>query len=446
MNFIKTPVILYCITALAVASGRSLAQDGDSNATESALTESFGPHLAAFLPKLQANDTNAAAAFWQEVNGNCPIVHRGAGDPGHCQVTFIWRGDAQTKRVSLLGGFPSGSLAAPLVRLGSSDVWFRTETHPSDARFQYVFQVNGPEQIPFNSRALMEAMGKSPPRKDPFNAREFQGWSWLELPDAPPQPWIKEQTGILRGKVTKTTFKSFTLKAEYPLSIYTPPGYGEKGNRCWLMVAFDAGFPTMELSLNNLLAAGRIPPLVVVGVGNISGESRQRDLGGSTQFGDFVAGELVPWARTNYDVHADPDRTIVAGMSLGGFMAIFCGLHHSGTFGKVLALSPTLIVAPHQEEAIPVWAKEQPGLLARQFSTRPRLPLSFYFGVGRYETFLPFSMVYEARRLRDVLAAKEYPLTYAEWDGGHMEVCWRGQFADGLMWLTSRPPTGRRTP
>ncbi len=127
-------------------------------------------------------------------------------------------------------------------------------------------------------------------------------------------------------------------------------------------------------------------------------------------------------------------------MSLGGFMASFCGLHHSGVFGKVLALSPTLIAAPEQEEPIPAWTEEQPGLLP-PFASSPRLALSCYFAVGRYETFLPFSMVYETRRLRDVLTAKGYPLGYAEWDGGHLEVCWRGQLADGLIWLMSRPRT-----
>jgi enterochelin esterase family protein len=440
-NFMETAVICCCLTACAAGTGWSLAEQGDVNTSESELRESIGLHLASVLRQLQTNDTNAATAFWREVNGNCPIVRHGDGDRRHCRVTFVWRGDAQTKRVSLLGGFPSGFLAAPLARLGSSDVWFRTETHPSDARFQYVFQINGPEQIPFNSRALNRAMEQSPPKRDPFNPREFQGWSWVELPDAPQQPWIKEQAGAPKGKVTQRTFKSLTLKAEYPLSIYAPPGYGERGSRCWLMVAFDGGFPMMEMSLNNLLAAGKIPPLVVLGTGNLSGESRQRDLGGSTQFGDFVADELVPWARTNFSVHADPDRTMVAGMSLGGFMAIFCGLHHSAVFGKVLALSPTLIAAPAQEDPIPVWDEEQPGLLAPRFASSPRLPLSLYFAVGRYETFLPFSMVYEARRLRDVLTAKGYPLGYAEWNGGHMEVCWRGQLADGLIWLMSRPRT-----
>ena len=59
---------------------------------------------------------------------------------------------------------------------------------------------------------------------------------------------------------------------------------------------------------------------------------------------------------------------------------------------------------------------------------------------GRYETYLPFSLLSETRRLRDVLEAKGYRVTYSEFVGGHNEVCWRGSFANALMALTA----GRR--
>ena len=117
-------------------------------------------------------------------------------------------------------------------------------------------------------------------------------------------------------------------------------------------------------------------------------------------------------------------------------MAIYSGLNHADTFENVLALSPTLLGAPGQSEPNPVWEPEANGMLARQFAAHSRLPLRFYLSVGRYETFTPFSMVYETRRLRDVLQAKGYPVSYAENDGGHMEVCWRGLFAEGLIALT----------
>jgi enterochelin esterase family protein len=71
------------------------------------------------------------------------------------------------------------------------------------------------------------------------------------------------------------------------------------------------------------------------------------------------------------------------------------------------------------------------------FLASPRLPVEFYLEAGRYETTLPFSPLLEARRLRDVLRAKGYRVTYSEFVGGHNEVCWRGSLADGLMALTA---------
>jgi enterochelin esterase family protein len=75
-------------------------------------------------------------------------------------------------------------------------------------------------------------------------------------------------------------------------------------------------------------------------------------------------------------------------------------------------------------------------MLAMEFLQSPRLSLEFYLEVGRYETTLPFSPLLETRRLRDVLRAKGYQVTYSEFMGGHNEVCWRGSFADGIMALT----------
>jgi enterochelin esterase family protein len=203
------------------------------------------------------------------------------------------------------------------------------------------------------------------------------------------------------------------------------------------MVAFDGGFPMMENTLDNLRTAGKIPPLVVVGVNNLSGEARDRDLTCSEPFARFLATEVVPWARQHYRVHADAGHTIVGGISLGGLMADYCGLTHSEVFGKVLSQSGSVLIGPGQETASPIWDEEAPGLLQRQFAQSPRRPLEFYLEAGRYETYLGFSLLSETRRLRDVLEAKGYRVTYSEFVGGHNEVCWRGSFANAVMALTA---------
>jgi enterochelin esterase family protein len=193
----------------------------------------------------------------------------------------------------------------------------------------------------------------------------------------------------------------------------------------------------LEATLDNLFAAGKIPPVVVVGVQNLSSQTRTRDLNCSDEFATFLVKELVPWARKTYRVHDDPGHTLVGGISLGGKMAAYCGLKHSEVFGKVLSQSGSFLTAVREESPTPLWNGEAPGLLAVQFLQSPRLPLEFYLEVGRYETTLPFSHLLETRRLRDVLQAKGYPVAYSEFVGGHNEVCWRGSFADAIIALTT---------
>jgi enterochelin esterase-like enzyme len=58
--------------------------------------------------------------------------------------------------------------------------------------------------------------------------------------------------------------------------------------------------------------------------------------------------------------------------------------------------------------------------------------------VGQFESDIHFNMVVENRRIRDVLLAKGYEVTYSEYNGGHDMVCWRGSLADGLIALAGK--------
>jgi hypothetical protein len=62
----------------------------------------------------------------------------------------------------------------------------------------------------------MREMQQNPRRPDPLNTQVYGGWSYLELPDAPAQPWIRKQAGTPGGHRTHEKFKSQTLNAEYP--------------------------------------------------------------------------------------------------------------------------------------------------------------------------------------------------------------------------------------
>src|SRR5262249_9154644 len=98
------------------------------------------PRLTTLDADLTAAKPGALGAFWKEVKGNAPLVESIPGDNRHRRVTFLYRGNAKTRAVGLVGGMPDPTHDfKPLARLGDTDVWFRTERMPSDSRFQYNF-------------------------------------------------------------------------------------------------------------------------------------------------------------------------------------------------------------------------------------------------------------------------------------------------------------------
>jgi enterochelin esterase-like enzyme len=184
--------------------------------------------------------------------------------------------------------------------------------------------------------------------------------------------------------------------------------------------------------LDNLLAESRIPSLVVVMVDNPDRETRNRELPCHQPFADFLARELLPWARARYHVTDDPARTIVGGQSYGGLAATFAGLRYPEVFGNVLSQSGSFWWKPDGDE--------EHEWLTRQFVDSPALPLRFYLDVGLLENSYEEgpSQRCTNRHMRDILRAKGYPVHYVEYNGGHDYVWWRGTLADGLLALVGK--------
>jgi enterochelin esterase family protein len=135
----------------------------------------------------------------------------------------------------------------------------------------------------------------------------------------------------------------------------------------------------------------------------------------------FLTEELLPWADERLSFGDDPARTVVAGSSLGGLTAAYCGLRRPDRFGLVLSQSGA-------------FSRGLPG----DFAQAERLPLRFWLDVGRYETmtFEQLPSLYHANlHMRDVLVAKGYDVVFREFAGGHDYFWWRETIADGLVAL-----------
>jgi enterochelin esterase family protein len=407
------------------------------------------PRLVTLAKDLRDGNRDALKQFWQELQGKGPLVEPVQGDARSSWVTFLWRGNDKTRRVSVNGGLPTVDGKKWLTRLADTDVWYRTEKILNDARFAYFFAINGPVKLPpSNDRAaLAQFMEQCPARSDPLNPNTLilQGMipaSLLELPAAPAQPWVKPLEGVPKGTLKEHRLKSKSLKDERAVTVYTPANYDPKGEKHGLLVLFDGAFyqddemipgPTI---LDNLIARKKIQPLVVVLVKHELG-TRNKDLMCSEPFAAFLVNELVPWVRAEYRVSEEPARTIVGGLSLGGLMASYCGLCHPDVFGNVLSQSGSYWWYPggleQDDRDLPM---AEPGWLTREYLTAPRRDVRFYVEIGRFEQGGGFAnAVTETQRFRDILKAKGYSIQYSEYTGGHDYVSWRGTFADGLMAL-----------
>jgi enterochelin esterase-like enzyme len=407
------------------------------------------PRLAALAKDIRAGKQDALTAFWEEMKGKAPLIEPVSGNDKMRWVSYIWRGDGATQRMGMVGGLPGGDFPIkPLARLGATDLWYRTEQLPVDARFIYTFMHNYVKPAPGEKEEERVQKMMNQARRDPFNPAAFPPGgiaAIAELPAAPPQPWLKPNPDAPRGEFKAEIFKSAVLNEERSIQIYTPPGYNANGNPYPLLIFMDGEtapllFP-LPVILDNLTASGKIPPLIALAIA--SGATRSRDMLCSTNFADFIAKELVPGLRSRYAITADPQQTVISGFSGGGLTAAWVALRHPQVVGAVLSQSGSFWFYEGATATSPEPAFIETGWLTRQYATAPRLPLRFYLEVGSLEQSVFRNMVLENRRMRDTLTARGYPVTYSEYNGGHDALCWRGSIADGLIALLGAPQKGK---
>ncbi|MFT3804592.1 MAG: enterochelin esterase [Burkholderiaceae bacterium] len=401
----------------------------------------------------------AVEQFWQQVEkSGTPLVTPITNDGGHQLVTFLWRGNSNTKNVAVLGSFHTRPLTDYLMdRIPNTDVWQLTVKLPAGSRFVYTLSINDPLVEPTDPRDEERAATRQADPRNPEKSWDFKPGadiheysSMVELPGAPPQPWIAKRPGVPEGKLESATFNSDLLGNERRITIYLPPGYRNDGRAADLVVLFDENayvdrIPTPTI-VDNLISERKISQTVVVFIANSSRETRIRELAPNARFADFLAGELIPWVCSRYHVTDDPSRTVVAGSSFGGIAATYAAFRHPGVFGNVLCQSGSFWWAPdHRYGDEPV---TETGWLAKQFIDSPKLPIRFYMDAGFFEVDYVGSggaILEPSRNMRDVLLAKDYDVHYREFASGHDYLNWRGTLADGLIVLLGQSSIATRS-
>ena len=181
--------------------------------------------------------------------------------------------------------------------------------------------------------------------------------------------------------------------------------------------------------LDNLIAAGRVPPMIAILVDSGGGDAQgsQRGLEYDTlsgRYSDFIETEVLPRviAETGVTLTDDPDRRATMGVSSGAACAFTMAWFHPERYRRVLSYSGTYVnqqSPPNADTPRGAWEYH-----ASLIPAAERKPLRLWLEVGDNdlhpddpeETWHNWPLA--NRRMAAVLAAKGYPYRFTLSQGG----------------------------
>ncbi|KAL6760544.1 Alpha/Beta hydrolase protein [Haematococcus lacustris] len=273
-----------------------------------------------------------------------------------------------------------------------------------------------------------------------------------------------------KGEVSQS--KQMRWADEKVLRVWTPPGWsleqtppggwpvlylsdGQNKFEDWLAhqgVSWRAGYQASDL-----IAAGELPPFLVVGIdspgpmrsfnylpyepgtgsGGFRGDAERWPGGGVSAYMQRVSEEIMPLVQSRFGAAADPDRNAFGGGSFGGVAALYAAMHYPHLFGSVLAESPSFWIAEGR-------------FLADMAAHRGALPERLFLGCGTREysatrdhcrpevDALLLHYCSEAARILDEKGCKgeQGRLRFLVEEGaGHHEGAWQWRLSGALRFL-----------
>jgi enterochelin esterase-like enzyme len=201
--------------------------------------------------------------------------------------------------------------------------------------------------------------GAGPPRRQPIvlNPDDVPAFS------DPPAGFDVERKDVPHGRLEMISYDSKSVGTTRKMQVYTPPGYTNEKKYPVLYLLHGIGgdetewqrFARPNVLLDNLLAEGKVPPLIVV---MPNGRAQKNDRAEGNVFASapaFAAFEqdllkdVIPTIEARYSVQADRDHRALAGLSMGGGQSLNFGLAHLDTFAWVGGFSSAPNTKPPAE-------------------------------------------------------------------------------------------------
>lgn len=168
------------------------------------------------------------------------------------------------------------------------------------------------------------------------------------FPD-PPAGFDAKRENIPHGNLEMIEYDSKTVGTKRKMQVYTPPGYSKDKKYPVLYLLHGIGgdetewqrFCTPNVLLDNLLAEGKVVPMIVV-MPNGRAQKNDRAEGDVFRSGPAFANferdlldDVIPTIEARYSVQADREHRALAGLSMGGGQSLNFGLAHLDSFAWV---------------------------------------------------------------------------------------------------------------
>ena len=279
----------------------------------------------------------------------------------------------------------------------------------------------------------------SVPVIDPVNTSISESnmnvWNMVYVPGAD----FMEMKNVAHGAVSTVNYYSAALKRYRRMHVYTPPGY-ESGNGKYpvfylLHGALDCDDSWTSVGragfiLDNLIAAGRAKPMIVVMPAGHTGPYQMgQSLPADAEFIRDFLGSVMPYAETHYRIDRDRNHRAIAGLSMGGSQTLNIAIPNLEEFGYIGVFSSGIFGITG---AGPVSARARPG---PPFEVKYKEELDdshlksglglFWFATGK-DDFL----IETTRATVQMFRKHGFEVSFKESGGGHTWLNWREYLYD----------------
>lgn len=298
-----------------------------------------------------------------------------------------------------------------------SGVWSYTTPPLAPEIYSYSFQINGQQRLDPENFSVAPNMA-------------FPPSNYVEVPGDTPQPW--DLTAVPHGVLHTLQFTShiaLNLPAgQEQVVVYTPPGYDPHAKTPYPVLYLLHGWSGVaeswshdqqaNLILDNLLAQGKVKPMVVVmptGYGDMAfvqhGFNVWNDaavVDHNTQlFMRLLTEEIMPLAESSFNISRDRDGRAITGLSMGGLESLDTGLHFPDKFAWIGGFSSAVHNLDYEHQ------------LAALTPQAANLKL-LWIACGTED-----GLIDPNRKFIAFLKSKNLPVTQVETPGMHVSVVWR---------------------